>query len=332
MSHRRSTHKMDTHEATDAQQGLTKVPAKKFWLVTINNPTDAEREKVETIKADTEYWCIGEELAPTTGMKHIHIALKLKVNQRASWFKNRIPGANLKFTTAGLFKNFIKYVQKGGNFSESGARPLGAGEAGSAAREENLLAYRESARQGKFEDIPEGEYRRYYKYYQDIRSNHIKTEAASQFGVYVADQWAERELKPWQKTIHGLLEKEPQPREIVWVYDSEGGGGKTSLGLYLQATFPDDVQVVVPGRSQDLAHVIIPGKKMYLFDIPRTQGEFVAWSFIEELKNGFFLKSKYQSEIVLMKPPHVVVMSNRRPPVSTETSGFSEDRILMISL
>lgn len=319
---------------TPVVANLDKVGAKTFWLVTVNNPTDQELAFIKTLETLCNYVCVGEEKAPTTGMHHVHIAAALKKHQRGSWWKDaaRLPGANLKYTTAGLFKNFIKYVKKGGIFTEHGDPPGPAGSAGRAAREEALKEYRKLAEEGHFREIPEGEYRAHYKYYQNIRREYQQSQCEVDFKAYTEEVWATHRLRPWQKEIEAVLGGTPDPRIIHWVYDSVGGGGKTSFARYMMSNHPDEVQVVTPSRSQDLAHVIVPGKRMYIIDIPRTQGDFVAWSFIEELKNGFFMKSKYDSSMVFMRPPHVVIFANRPPPQSTETSGFSSDRVQMYVL
>lgn len=314
----------------------SKDAAKSFWLVTVNNPTPRQERWIEEeLPLFCSYVCWAREAAPTTGMSHIHVSAALTQHQRGSWWSSkdpeRLPGCNLKWTSKGAFKNFVSYVKKHGVYQEQGDLPLPQGKAGSDARSANLEEYRRLAEEGKLREIPEREYRAHYKYYDRVAAEAKAGRCRTDFNEYVEELWEGQTLRPWQQEIVGLLDKKADNRTIVWVYDADGGAGKTALAQRI-LNQRDDVQVLCPGRSADLAHTVVPGMKMYIFDVPRTQGDYVSWPFIEELKNGSFMKSKYESTMIHMRPPHVVVLANRPPPPSTETSGFSEDRIRLITL
>uniref|UniRef100_UPI004049B2EE hypothetical protein n=7 Tax=Pseudomonadati TaxID=3379134 RepID=UPI004049B2EE len=49
------------------------------------------------------------------------------------------------------------------------------------------------------------------------------------------------------------------------------------------------------------------------FDIPRSQLDYLSYTGIEEVKNGCFFSSKYESEMVLYNSPHIIVFANEEP-------------------
>ena len=62
-----------------------------------------------------------------------------------------------------------------------------------------------------------------------------------------------------------------------------------------------------------------------MFDVPRSSQQYISYTGIEEIKNGIFSSPKYESCMVAMPPPHVVVLCNI-PPDYTDTD-LSSDRI-----
>lgn len=59
-----------------------------------------------------------------------------------------------------------------------------------------------------------------------------------------------------------------------------------------------------------------------IYDIPRTQLDYVNYDALEKLKNGMAMSGKYEGGIILMPNPHVVVFANRPP----DESKLSSDR------
>lgn len=127
-------------------------------------------------------------------------------------------------------------------------------------------------------------------------------------------------LRPWQDDIITLLLKEPNDRTINWVWDSKGNTGKTSLCKYLiikmKAFYAygdaKDVKCAL-AQSKDLPRII-------LIDIPR--GGRIDYKLLEEIKNGLLFSGKYESKMIIMNSPHLVVFANRAP----DTEKLSQDR------
>jgi hypothetical protein len=43
-----------------------------------------------------------------------------------------------------------------------------------------------------------------------------------------------------------------------------------------------------------------------IYDVPRTAENFVNYGVLEQVKNGLFFSSKYESEMAVFNPPHVI--------------------------
>lgn len=134
-------------------------------------------------------------------------------------------------------------------------------------------------------------------------------------------------LTQWQARVVDIIKVEPHPRKIYFVVDPTGGAGKSTFARYLRHCFPDSLQVLLPGAHKDLAYVLKPSRA-YIIDIPRSSSEHVSWPFLEAVKNGYVLSSKYESMIKDFPTPHVFVFANQQPP----DGMLSQDRMEFISV
>lgn len=132
--------------------------------------------------------------------------------------------------------------------------------------------------------------------------------------------------KPWQQTVQQILETEPDPRTIHWVWESKGAVGKTMLCKHLCASNPDII--VLGGKAADIKNGIVEylQNKGYtppvvLLNIPRTQ-ETVSYNGLEAIKDMFFYSGKYKGGMVNGKHPHLMVFANWPP----EKDLLSKDR------
>lgn len=95
------------------------------WLLTINNYTDDDIEKLKSL--GYKYIIICAEKAPTTGTPHIHAIVTFQSNKRLSWFKPRVPRADCEIIR-GTFQQAKRYVTKDGNILfEDGEAPRASG-------------------------------------------------------------------------------------------------------------------------------------------------------------------------------------------------------------
>lgn len=140
------------------------------------------------------------------------------------------------------------------------------------------------------------------------------------------------EQHQWQKDLTEIVMKRciPHSREIYWLIGYEGAEGKTSWAKSMVIRFPNDV-LYVSGKAIDMKYAIAArlkdGKrapKTIVLGIPRSRNpEAVSYAGLEELKDGLFFSSKYESKMIVFNTPHVIVLANQGPAFGK----FSQDRL-----
>lgn len=147
----------------------------------------------------------------------------------------------------------------------------------------------------------------------------------------VRDPLEGKEPRPLQAEILRILESEPDDRTIHWVFDHRGCSGKTSLAKHLCLTRKD--VIYVGGKSSDMKFGVtkwLEKNELWavLIDLARSQEQYVSYQGIEEVKNGIFFNTKYESSMVVFDIPHVIVFANFEP----EIPKLSTDRWHVITV
>jgi hypothetical protein len=132
---------------------------------------------------------------------------------------------------------------------------------------------------------------------------------------------------PWQSELKEILEDDPHPRQIYWVYDSVGNNGKSFFVRHMMTMFPDDTFFNTGGKTSDIAYAY-NGQKYVFFDYAREKADSVNYQVMEQFKNGMMFSTKYNSIQKVFNIPHVVVMANFKP----EQGKFSMDRLRLFQL
>jgi hypothetical protein len=123
-----------------------------------------------------------------------------------------------------------------------------------------------------------------------------------------------------------LMEGESDDRSIHWLWDAKGKIGKTTIAKHL--CLKDDEIIYVNGKAADIKSCIAKrleaGKDLrgVIFGIPRTAQDYVSYAALEEIKDGICFSGKYESEMLMFNPPHIVVLANFPP----DQSKLSMDR------
>lgn len=129
------------------------------------------------------------------------------------------------------------------------------------------------------------------------------------------------EMYGWQLDVVAMVEEEPDPRKIFWFWEDEGKFGKSAMCRYLAIK---KKALVVGGKAADMkaAIALMEDKpEICVMDVPRSV-EHISYTGIEEIKNGIFFSSKYESGMVKMNFPHFIVFANCEP----DYSKLSKDR------
>jgi len=131
------------------------------------------------------------------------------------------------------------------------------------------------------------------------------------------------ELRPFQKTIMDILSTEPDNRTIHWFWEETGCVGKTTLCKHICLT--NENAIFVNGKAADMKCAVAElvkkkqPPKIILLGLPRTTEDYSGslYQGLEELKDGIFFSGKYESGMVMMDPPHVIVFANWPPKKRT---------------
>lgn len=135
------------------------------------------------------------------------------------------------------------------------------------------------------------------------------------------------EFNNWQKIVIDTIKTEPEPRLIYWIYDKNGGKGKTELCRYL---FRNKlIMWIRTAKTNDIKHILSEKKNCrdIIFDLPRSQNK-IDYGLLEELKDGLLFSGKYEGTCIEISIPHIFIMSNELPILQ----NMSENRIIIIDL
>jgi len=130
-------------------------------------------------------------------------------------------------------------------------------------------------------------------------------------------------LYDWQRQILGEVKLPPDNRTLNWVYDPDGNKGKSIFCKFM--TYHYKYPTLQFADAKDLSNLIIKNyhKRAYFFDLTRTKpAQFSSrdiYSVMESLKNGMVQNTKYETQTLLMGPPHVWIFSNQLPKMSSLT-------------
>jgi len=122
----------------------------------------------------------------------------------------------------------------------------------------------------------------------------------------------------WQaRFLPELLVWPADRRKIHWKWSEQGSIGKSDFARYLVVNHD---ALLCAGKASDMKFMIMKykeehgnGPRIVIFDVPRSNMSFLSYQGIEEIKNGVFASTKYESQMVVINPPHVLVLSNDEP-------------------
>lgn len=124
---------------------------------------------------------------------------------------------------------------------------------------------------------------------------------------------------PMQNEVINIINDIPDDRTIHWFYDEEGGQGKTTLAKHLCLSRNDILYLT--GKSADMKYGIFNWLKKHklhcvIMDFTRSTEGYVSYQGIEEIKNGIFYNTKYESEMCIFDNPHVIIFANFKPDLT----------------
>ncbi len=290
----------------------------KNWTFTLNNYTEADVERIDGLvqnEAKVQYIIYGKEVG-ANGTPHLQGFIN--VNRRCSLqVVKALIGGNPHVEIARRVPAAIQYCKKDNDWKEFGALKSIQG------RRSDLEEFKDAVKGGMLSTLELREHHsevmaRYPRFVMDYIQDHSPEVSIPEYP-----------FRPWQEFLHNKLQLEPDRRKIIFVVDEVGNSGKTWFAHFFSRQKGNVAQVLLPGRLIDMAYSLRAGLKYVFMDAPRSkQGEYIAYDFLESLKNGYVFSSKYESRIKSYDPMHVVVNLNEMP----DRSQLSADRYDILNI
>jgi hypothetical protein len=145
------------------------------------------------------------------------------------------------------------------------------------------------------------------------------------------DPLHDRDLYSYQLDMDTVIRETPiHDRRVYWIWEREGGVGKSAYIKHLCCLDPCIVRV--SGAGKDVKYLLgqmgatdpKSGKPLgpgyahtVLWDLPRSfDSKYLSWDTVECVKNGHWTSGKYESKSVLQPVPRVIIFSNEPPDLS----------------
>jgi len=278
------------------------------WCFTVPNYSDEQVLHLQLLAESDRvaYLVIGREVAPTTGTPHLQGFVRFNARLRFAAVRALLPQCHLT-SARGTPEQNRTYCIKDGDFDEWGTCPtLNPGRRSDFERYVEWLGTLES------EPTERELMEQWPALYGRYRSS-LRRMAAE---LCPRPQLRDGELRPWQAALLDELREPADDRTVRFFVDSDGGFGKSWFCGYAFSKL-DGVQILGPGKRDDLAHAVDVRSRVFLFNIPRGNAEYLNYGLLEMLKDRMVLSPKYESTMkILHNVPHVVVFMNEEPDMT----------------
>lgn len=279
------------------------------WCATLNNPTAAETQALfDSFQSHYKYAVVGREVG-TNGTPHFQCFFITNDRLRLRQAK-LLPGlarAHLE-PARGTSKQASDYCKKDGDFEEHGSFPS------QGPKKDMFATFRDW-----FKEQPG------VVTEKDILDNYPAILRYRDFIAACYRNYGKRptlvdgNMREWQVDLDNLISVDPDDRKINFVVDNAGNNGKSWLTRYW-FSHRSDVQMLSVGKRDDLMYAIDPSKRVFVFDIPRGNMEYMQYAVLESLKNQMIMSNKYKSEVkIIPEKVHVVVFCNESPDMNAMT-------------
>lgn len=256
------------------------------------------------------------ERAPATG--NIHWQLYVEFSRRVTRpaIRRWLPGAHVERRN-GTQQQAIDYCQKDDTYVD-GRFTWGVPALNHPGHRTDLDNAIEALRAGGLRRVAEDCPREFVKFHRGLERLHQVLNpkpSDSQFRP-----------RPWQQQLLDLVKEPANDRTIIWVYDKDGNKGKSRLAKHLVC---EHQAILLSGKIVDMAYSYNK-EPIVVFDLVRTQAEHIThlYGFSETLKNGMLHSTKYESQMKIFTPPHIIFFANTLP----EDGVWTADRLKLIDL
>lgn len=293
----------------------------KDWCFTCNDP----RLIAPAFSLHMAYLVYQEEVAPQTGHHHLQGFVQFHEKKRFSWVQEQLPEGTHIEKRRGTQREAAEYCKK-----EQSRFPDGLhGEYGhlqiqGKRNDLSRLVERVFEDHASFIDLTLDEET------QNAAAKHMKfidriiafrDEKNSKADM--KKSLTEYKLKTWQAELEERVKEVPDPRVILWYFDTTGGAGKSWMARFLLMNY--NACVLPAGRFCDLAYLWRArpeGCQIAVFDLSRTLQKSESdridpladtYTFLEKLKDGIINSTKYEPMTLYFPTPHCIVFANFPP-------------------
>jgi len=280
------------------------------WCFTLNNYDETELDSIRQSlsKEEIRYAIFGKEVGEN-GTPHLQGYVSFKTRKRLKPVK-KVVGERAHVEVAkGNERQNRTYCSKADPEPEEFGIPSHPG------KRNDLEDFKNSVKSGVLD-------------LKRLREDHSEIVAKYPrfVGDYIRDQIPDPKipdhpLNDWQQELYQKLIHEPDDREVIFVVDPVGNKGKSWFAKYYCGKH-DNAFLMRPGKHADMAYQLPPTLRVLFLDCTRKQVEYMPYTFMEELKDGYVSCTKYESCVKKYEKIHVVVLMNQSPDVT----ALSEDR------
>lgn len=280
------------------------------FAFTVNNYTDSVLDSLRQSlsKEGVRYAIFGYEVGQS-GTPHLQGYLSLKKSTRVQAAKRDylVATAHIEVAKASEQKNKA-YCSKEGKTEEFG-------QSNEQGKRSDLVGFQETVKSGVFD------LKRLREEFPEVCAKYPRFVTE-----YIRDQIPDPEipmhpLRDWQQELNQRLLREPGDREVIFVVDHQGNKGKSWFAKYY-CKLHRDAFLMRPGKHADMTYMLPSILRVLFLDCTRKQVEYMPYTFLEELKDGYVSSTKYESCVKKYPKLHVVVLMNQDP----DPTALSEDR------
>lgn len=179
----------------------------------------------------------------------------------------------------------------------------------------------QSIKNGTFDKINSKNYLKYHSGYDKVINLCKDKIQENKF----KDKYSKIELIDIQKQWLELL-NEQNDRIILWIYDPDGGNGKSTFAKYMKSIY--NCIILEHAKKEDIAYAY-NGEDYVVFDYVRDiDPKTINYGIYESLKNGIMFSGKYESKSKYFIPPKIIVLANFYP----DESKLTKDRWQIITI
>jgi len=294
----------------------------RAYVWTLNNYTPEQVAKLRTSvgKAGIKYIGWGYEVAPTTGTPHLQGYMQSTEKTKERIFK--ATGLYVELAR-GTYGDNTNYITKDGEHEEYGtANKQHMGHGGQGQRSD-LNGVKKAIEEGKsYEEICDEHFGEAAKFNRFIREQ-VELRNTKKARASLHEELSALCLHQWELDLLAVVDADPDPRKIHWIYETTGNAGKSTFANWLAVN--RDACILELGKRADLAYIYSQDpKRVVIFDLPRTLMEKDKmdhlYNLAEQLKNCRLTTTKYESKTIYFPCPHVIFFANF-PPDLTKWSG-----------